>query len=947
MALKARGPRFSNISSLLHQLPWRRQSWIDSHTLILMLKGALPPTIVIAIHQSDAIADITLTAGYLSALISVLSQSLMPRTKFLKIMLFDLLAICVSASLCCLALFCAVKAREHNTPSDASESVKNGYNSDACAVSAIWLIFMIWGSKSIRAWKPMELQDPVVAFSVFASVTVTRAGMFVTLSEGLEFVSRLLKGFMLGFAVAIGVSLFVYPVTSRGHVFEDFRKYAQRIDEVLQSQLDFVIEYPVAWCRRLDSDLAPPDVELKKNRLQAAMVQLDTLHGKLHTDLFYAEDEVAWGKLSAAEVGHICGLLRNVLLPLSGISMHPDILEMVMQREEPDIQDDDSPADPKEQAPGQAQMEQVRDMLHDRLTDCAGLVSAGLGYALLNMELVKPPKDIRDEETGSIRLDAMNPEFTSHFQQRLRDYHSQRTNLSQVLASLERFSPEKTSPEPADMQKTVPSELEIEREWFVVLYMLQLQDSILKATLDMIEFANGKLSFRGSEHDKGSHQEDPASGTSNNEATKYPDPEHLPPANSWEKASTRFRLASRLIRSEESMFGFRVSAAAFCVGILAYLHQTQDFFIRQRCIWAMIVIEIGMSPTSGQTLLGFVTRILVTVASLALALMVWYIPDQKTAGVIVFLYLANVFEYYFYITKPQIFGPSVISIVTLNVIVGYELQIRKLGLEVGTSNGQPYYPIYLFGPYKLAAVAAGCTISFFWVIFPHPVTSKSTLRRGLGRGLFNLAKFYSCMHTTIKLRLSGELHTGNAQASHRDSPAIPTNLATTRQKIFKDEMILLNQLRTLSHFTTFEPPIGGKFSKDIYDCVIAQVQRILISMALMAHTAQNLETPQPKIDASNNNNRPNQDSHDANWVSRLASIALQSEDFNSHSITSLLCHLGSSITNAQPLPPYLSVGDSFSLACRLQQVGEISFEFRVTTARGGLEMRPLMGDRDT
>lgn len=68
----------------------------------------------------------------------------MPRAKFMKIMFFDLLSTCVSASLCCLAIFCAVKAREHNTPKDASESVRTGFSSDACAVSAIWLIFMIW-----------------------------------------------------------------------------------------------------------------------------------------------------------------------------------------------------------------------------------------------------------------------------------------------------------------------------------------------------------------------------------------------------------------------------------------------------------------------------------------------------------------------------------------------------------------------------------------------------------------------------------------------------------------------------------------------------------------------------------------------------------------------------------------------------------------------------------
>jgi hypothetical protein len=106
--------------------------------MLLMLKGALAPTITIAIYQSTAISRITTTISYLSALISILSQGLMPRAKFMKIMFYDLLSTCVSASLCCLAVFCAVKAREHNTPES------DGFSSDACTVAAIWLIFMIW-----------------------------------------------------------------------------------------------------------------------------------------------------------------------------------------------------------------------------------------------------------------------------------------------------------------------------------------------------------------------------------------------------------------------------------------------------------------------------------------------------------------------------------------------------------------------------------------------------------------------------------------------------------------------------------------------------------------------------------------------------------------------------------------------------------------------------------
>ncbi len=50
------------------------------------------------------------------------------------------------------------------------------------------------------------------------------------------------------------------------------------------------------------------------------------------------------------------------------------------------------------------------------------------------------------------------------------------------------------------------------------------------------------------------------------------------------------------------------------------------------------------------------------------------------------------------------------------------------------------------------------------------------------------------------------------------------------------------------------------------------------------------------------------------WSTRLATAALQSTEFKSHATTSLLCHLGSAITNAQPLPPYLSAGELFPLA---------------------------------
>jgi hypothetical protein len=127
-------------------------------------------------------------------------------------------------------------------------------------------------------------------------------------------------------------------------------------------------------------------------------------------------------------------------------------------------------------------------------------------------------------------------------------------------------------------------------------------------------------------------------------------------------------------------------------------------------------------------------------------------------------------------------------------------------------------------------------------------------------------------------------------------------------------MMLLTTLRTLSHFTTFEPPIGGKFPKDKYDDIISETQRLLTCMSLMVSTTQNLEALYPT--------RPSTVAagQDENWISHLATIAFKSADFKSHTTSSLLCHFSASLINGQPLPPYLRSPYSFPLARQIQKI---------------------------
>lgn len=98
------------------------------------------------------------------------------------------------------------------------------------------------------------------------------------------------------------------------------------------------------------------------------------------------------------------------------------------------------------------------------------------------------------------------------------------------------------------------------------------------------------------------------------------DPEHLPPTNSWERFGNAIRAISHQLSSPESAFGFRVACATLTIGILAYLHDTQQFFVQQRLVWAMIMVSIGMTTTAGSGVFGFLGRIAGTGETLDLTL---------------------------------------------------------------------------------------------------------------------------------------------------------------------------------------------------------------------------------------------------------------------------------------------------------------------------------------
>ncbi|KAF7555437.1 hypothetical protein G7Z17_g2149 [Cylindrodendrum hubeiense] len=928
---------------------------MDTESLLMMMKGSLAPTIVIAISQSHAVADVTTTTGYLAALIAVSAQCLQPRAKFIKVMFFCLLSLCVTASISCLAIYSAVKARH-----PSNNVIPDQYDSNASAIAAIWLFVMIWVGNALRAWRMAELQDPIVASSIFALVALTRAGNWTTVDDGLVFIVRLIKTFLIGFAIPTGVSLLILPRTCREGIFKDTRNFVQETNAVLQALTDFVdTASRTSFLTRQKTHLASEDDTSSQDdsemtsemrfakaraRLTKASDNLNALDAKIQAGLKYSRNELAWGKLSAADLDEISMLLRGVLLPLSGMSLLPDIVNSFTEAEARL-----HPTDDVEAIEDQAPIDHgIIDALSECLGDTKALVNTGLKYFLLQLELAEsgnPKKKSSDSEAGNeelfpMGLDPSSPDFVNAFGLKINEMSATKQNLRADAFLVKSSTPASQNVSEDDTSETtqhLDRDIIIQQDFLLVLFLFSLQTMVLDATLNLIAFAKRKMDDNTMRQPRliipaGLHPRRSQDSSSNEkkppvqpieqqdtgrevQGLEVVDLVHLKPTNFLERGSNWFRSVSHLISSDLSMFGLRVAAASLSIGVVAFLQQTHDFFIHQRGVWAMIVVVIGMSPTSGQSFFGFFARIMATVLSVALSLIAWYIVAGKTPGVIIFLYLANVVEFYTYVKKPHLFGPSIIAIVTLNIIIAYELQVKAIGIEVAESNGQPYYPVYIFGPYKLAAVAVGCAVSFFWTIFPYPITAKSNVPRLAGGSLFNLARFYSAMHIAVDQWIHKERQSPQQVLGHGDD-----HLRSVLRDLYKQELLVLNGLRMNNHFATYEPPIGGKFPSAIYTKLTAGMQRILTIMSLMAHIAQTM--PAPSFQQS-------EDTTEAlDWSSHPLAVAWASTGFQSQSTTSLFCHLASSLTHAKPLPPFLAVSESFPLVRHLHSINSEMFQMQ-------------------
>ena len=232
-----------------------------------------------------------------------------------------------------------------------------------------------------------------------------------------------------------------------------------------------------------------------------------------------------------------------------------------------------------------------------------------------------------------------------------------------------------------------------------------------------------------------------------------------------------------------------------------------------------------MTMTSGSGVFGLFGRIVGTFFAAVSSMAIWYIAGGRgiPGAVIPLLFLDLFIVYYFFLKNPRFIPVIMVTKVTTCLIIGYELQVDKIGIAAAQASGQPYYPVYELAPYRLATVAAGCAVAAFWTFFPYPLTAKSALRLQLGECIYLLGNYYSVVSYTLRCRLES---TGGDIADKR-SPA--AQLDRMRLNLHGKILAMLSQLQTHLSFVPWEFAFGGKFPQKEYGSLLEDVRKQVTS----------------------------------------------------------------------------------------------------------------------
>jgi hypothetical protein len=405
-------------------------------------------------------------------------------------MIFNVIGVCIGASIALLTIYCAVQARLHTTPAPATSpagaaatSAAAAYNSSASVVCAIWLFVNICFANALRFSRP-QLQFPVIIYSIFANVACTYAPQFTTMTEGIAFVKELLEAFLAGFGIAAGVNVLVFPQSSRDVLFNDATAYIAGLQAVLKAQNGYLrsLERKEMFQPVKEKKIEEPPLEVSTAKeFKGALAALTALHGKMLGDLTFAKREIAYSYLNAKDLDKTMELFKAVFLPLIGMGSVVDIFDRIAERrgwKYLEISEESVDIATKERiAMERAQWNEIMNTIQEPVETMSTALIEGLQHTSFTLKLTTPPKSAqtvreKDPELGFTSAKPGDRAFGQQLTERIAAFYEQRETTLRTWAGQKGFDLcSKMNTDPLVVSQDTEEHSRNQRQLYVILYV--------------------------------------------------------------------------------------------------------------------------------------------------------------------------------------------------------------------------------------------------------------------------------------------------------------------------------------------------------------------------------------------------------------------------------------------------------------------------------------------
>ncbi|KAL7936849.1 hypothetical protein V8C35DRAFT_209063 [Trichoderma chlorosporum] len=884
---------------------WLQQKW-DWYTASMAIKASIPPAVLVCAIQSDTWINHFKTNAYLAPIISCVVLPALPRAMLIKHNIRLTFGFVLTYCWSLFAGWCGVQARQHTTN---SVNELSAYNSSAEAVVAIFLIFFIWCACTCKSAFPSWALHCTTA-SVFAVATLPAIARAPNMATVIDETNIILEAFLVGQAVGFVNALILFPHSCREVFKKDIGACLDALAGVTRAQrkcMEDIVSKTITEGGEMDENSSA-------NQLEAALQHFVNQVAKTRQDGGHAAHELSWGFFDHSQIDELCSLLVDLIPPASGLSSVADMLQLATAGYNlSDITGIIFPAEADRDLSYEDDWQHLESAMHQSSEKKTEAIIEGIEHAKHRLELTKKHSLFSRSRAQAVDAEqhsvAVNP-GEAGFLESYRDVFDKSFVLGQgdegisnkkLLDCYIRRRPqiENLSEYTAQMHSNI-------LRYFLFLHSQTLLSSLGEELLNFLAFVDDcssrpkrllippffypKYWLERFVHLGGIQQENVSQDTEKQTNVNLgpafyspKSPDHLPPSNLVETIGDYIRKISSVFRSDHAAFGLRVVCAIMTIGIIAFLHDSQDFYFKQRFLWALFAIALSMARTAGSSTFLLLGRALGTVASMTTSYIIWYVVDQKTPGILVFLWLWFLVLGYLFVKYPDLFSIWFVALIASIVMIANELQVRKLGTAAILASGQAVYAPYIIFPYRLAIVTLGVVTGYFWTIFPYPLSEHSELRQDMAKSMYGLARYYMCIRQTVL----AHLHSNFGDIKDKTSPGF--HLQAARRRIFHKYQSLSTRAKTSFQFLDWEFALGGRFPKQTYGEMLYILERVGSYMTLISYVSKDLKAP---------------NATSSWWVNDPTGTA--QAHLIPEGVTTRMIILHSALSRAHPLPPELA-----------------------------------------